>query len=372
MGDAVLTAWRELRRRPGRFGVATGALALLAILLLLLGGLLDGLFLGSTGAIRSQDADVFVYSAAARDSFLRSRITPEIRRTVEGVDGVESTGGLGLSLLGAQVPGERELADAALFGYEQASTRVPGPPPPGHAWADRRLEAAGVELGDRLGLGPGREPLIVDGWVDDTSFLLQGALWVEPETWHRIQQTSRPEAALADDVFQVLAVRAGAGVDAEELARRIDAATGDATRSLTRDDAIFSLPGTRQQNSTFQAIILVTFFVAGLVVALFFALLTLERAGLYGVLKAVGASSGRLAAGVVLQALVVSTLAFAVGGALTLALERGIPAEVPVQLEPSRAVYVGIGLVVTSVLGSALSLRRLVRIDPASAIGSAS
>ena len=42
-----------------------------------------------------------------------------------------------------------------------------------------------------------------------------------------------------------------------------------------------ALPGIKEQNSTFSAIIYVTLFVAGLVVALFFALLTLERIGLY-------------------------------------------------------------------------------------------
>ena len=38
-------ALRELRRRPGRFGVATVILTLIAILLMFLGGLLDGLSL---------------------------------------------------------------------------------------------------------------------------------------------------------------------------------------------------------------------------------------------------------------------------------------------------------------------------------------
>ena len=54
---------RELRRRPTRFLVATVVLAFLSTLLLFLGGLLDGLYLGSTGAIRAQDADVIVYSS---------------------------------------------------------------------------------------------------------------------------------------------------------------------------------------------------------------------------------------------------------------------------------------------------------------------
>ena len=49
---------RELRRRPSRFIVATVVLSFLATLLLFLGGLLDGLYLGSTGAIRAQQGDV--------------------------------------------------------------------------------------------------------------------------------------------------------------------------------------------------------------------------------------------------------------------------------------------------------------------------
>ena len=83
---------RELRRRPTRFLVATVVLAFLSTLLLFLGGLLDGLYLGSTGAVRAQNGDVIVYSSTARDSFLRSRITADVRSQVEAVRGVEAVG----------------------------------------------------------------------------------------------------------------------------------------------------------------------------------------------------------------------------------------------------------------------------------------
>jgi putative ABC transport system permease protein len=45
---------------------------------------------------------------------------------------------------------------------------------------------------------------------------------------------------------------------------------------------------------------------------------------------------------------------------------------VPLQLTPGRFVSTFIGLLVAAVLGSAISLRRVTRVDPASAIGSAS
>ncbi len=113
-------ALTELRRRPGRFGVATAALAFLALLLLFLGALLDGLFLGSTGAIRAQRGDVVVYSASSRDSFLRSRLDAEVRAKVAAVEGVREVGGLGLALTTAVVPDRDEPADVAVVGFEIA------------------------------------------------------------------------------------------------------------------------------------------------------------------------------------------------------------------------------------------------------------
>jgi putative ABC transport system permease protein len=356
----------ELRRRPSRFTVATVVLTFLSALLLLLGGLLDGLFLGSTGAIRAQDADVIVYSSTSRDSFLRSRIDGDTRAIVESIPGVTDVGGLGFALLGASVPGRDELADVAVAGYELAPTGVPEPPPSGHAWADERLKDSGVEIGDTLLVGPAATPVVIDGWVSDVSYLLQAGLWVDIGTWRTVQNANRPDAFVSDEVVQVLAVR-GSG----DLAATIDSATGGATSTLTIDEAVFALPGVSSQNSTFNAIIYSTLVVVLAVVGLFFSLLTLERTALYGVLKAIGASTGRLFRGIVLQAVVVTVIAFVIGSALALLADLGLPAEVPLQLTAGRFVFTFVALVVAAVLGSAISLRRVTRIDPASAIGSA-
>jgi len=124
-------ALRELRRSRRRFVPTTVALALLVVLLLMLGGLLDGLYIGSTGALRAQKSDLAVFDSAARESTIRSRIEPSTRETIESVDGVEDTYGFGVALVGARVPGESEIADTAVIGYEGNVDGVPAPPPPG-------------------------------------------------------------------------------------------------------------------------------------------------------------------------------------------------------------------------------------------------
>lgn len=364
-------ALRELRRRPGRFVTATVILFLIAMLLMFLGGLVDGLINNSTGAVRAQRGDLIVFSSDAKDSFLRSEIPADLRATVESVEGVTDVGGIGIIQLGARVPGKgpRDLADTALFGYELAPRGVPDTPPAaGEAYADESLEAAGVEVGMEILLGPFRTPITIVGFVEDTNYLGQSSLWASPETWRTVAGENRSVAALAEGVFQSLVV-VGDG-DPRELARRIDDATAGATSSLTISAAADSIPGVKEQRGTFGQIIGVTVAIAVVVVALFFALLTIERTGLYGVLKAIGAGTATLFFGVLLQAVIVTFVATAAAGAISFLLDVVIPAgAIPFQFGPPRFVLSAVLLLAASTIGCAFSLRRVLKIDPARAIG---
>lgn len=365
-------ALRELRRRPGRFVTAVAILTLVAALVMILGGLLDGLLNGSTGALRAQNGDVIVYSNTARSSLLRSTITPEIRAAVEAEPDVGEVGGLGIVQLSGRLPDRdpRDLVSVVLFGYELAPSGVPDPPAPGEVYADRRLEADGVGIGTELALGPARSPVVVVGLVDDVSYSGQGTLWAEPGTWREVLAANRPDTRLDDDAFQALVVQTDDAADPAEVASEIDAATDGATKSLTLSAAIDEIPGVREQQSTFNQIIAVTIVIAGVVVALFFALLTVERLGLYGVLKALGARDRTLLAGVIAQAVTVALAAALIAGALALALDRAIPpGSVPLDLSIRRLVTSAVLLLVAAVVGCALSLRRVLRVDPATAMG---
>lgn len=360
-------ALTELWRRPGRFAVAGGALTLIVVLLLLLGGLLDGVTLGSTGLYRAQEGQLLVMSADARDSVIRSRLGPEVKDVIAGVDGVEEVFGLGVALVGARVPGEDDFADTAVTGFEGGISGVDQVPAAGEGLADRSLESSGIAEGDTIELGPERIPVTIVGWVSDVVYLQQGAVLVEPETWRQVLTTARPDAALGEGAFQIYSVKVDG--DVESVAAAIDEATDGATATRTIDEAINSLPGVKEQESTFGQIIGVTFFVAGLVVALFFAFVTLERTPLYGVLKAMGTSSTQIYLGLIVQALVVTTGALILGGAIAYGLSLVVPPDIPLRFEPSRTVFVVIGMIVTAVIGGSITLRRVIRIDPAAAIG---
>jgi putative ABC transport system permease protein len=286
------------------------------------------------------------------------------------VPGVTSAHGIGVTQLGARVPGNgpRDLTDVALFGYQEAPDGVPAPPAPGSAYADRVLEDVGVQGGDTLALGPSRSRVRIIGFVDDVSYSGAGTLWAAPETWRAVQNVNRPGGYVGPGTFQALLVRTDG--DASSVAGRIDRITGGATATVSLSEATDSIGGVRQQRSVFNQIIGVTLVIAVIVVALFFALLTVERLAQYGMLKAIGARSRTLFGGVVLQAVVVAVIAAAIGTGCALVFDRVLPpGTLPYELLTSRVITSSAALVLAAVVGSAFSLRRVLRVDPASAIG---
>ncbi len=365
-------ALREMRRRPSRFAVATVILALIALLLMVLGGLLDGLVAGGTGALRAQRGQLIVYSSSSQESLVRSRITPAVRQVVEDTTGPGRVGGLGSVQLGARVEGRgpRDLVPVVVFGYELAPRGLPDiVPPDGQVYADSSLRSEGVRLDSLVRLGPSRTPVQVIGFIDDSRYSGQGTLWGSLNTWRSVLAANRPGERVGQGIDQALVVRVGGG-DAGIQAREIDRATEGATKTLTIPQAINALPGVSQQETVFNQIIGITVFIAVVVVALFFAIITVERIGLYGVLKAIGASSRILFAGVLLQALVVTLIASAIGVAASLVLSAAIPAgSIPFVATPTRLLTSTAYLLLAAMLGCAFSLRRVLKVDPAAAIG---
>ncbi|HMS71474.1 MAG TPA: ABC transporter permease, partial [Baekduia sp.] len=183
-----------------------------------------------------------------------------------------------------------------------------------------------------------------------------------------VPNATRPAGRVDPGVTQALVVSGGSA----GLAAAIDRSTGGATASLTIPEAIDALPGVSQQQRVFNQIIAVTIVIAIIVVALFFALITIERTALYGVLKAIGASSGTLFAGVLVQAFAVTLVASLIGAIAALALDAVIPAGgIPFVATLARIVSSVAFLLLAAFVGCAFSLRRVLRIDPATAIGGA-
>jgi putative ABC transport system permease protein len=359
---------KELARRPGRFVPVGGALTMLVVLLVVLGGFLDGLELNQTGPYRAHEGRLLVFSNQSELLIQRSQVDVAQAKALATAEGVAKVGALNqIASTAEDVDGE--IVDIVLFGYDLSTDVLPTPPREGAVIDNALAKRNGVKVGDTLRVGATSEPVEVAKIVDDLS---QGSptVWLSTKRWRQVVESTNPSALLPVGVDQALIVQPTEpnldGTQLEALAKRLGSG---GIEVATADQAIQSLPVVQKQSSTFQGIIGVTFVVTLMVVALFFTLITLERVGLYAVLKALGARTRDLLAGISVQAVCVSVVALLLGVALSVAFVGLLPAELPVRLVPGRLLQVAVGVLVSALVGSLFTLRRVLRIDPAEAIG---
>lgn len=334
-------AMQELWRRPRTFVVPLGILMLLAVLLLYPSAILDGVLQETTAAMRNAPADLVVYSNEANGVIARSRIDPALRQRVDDTPGTSRVATFDAMLFTGRVEGGEEPLSLALLASDHPiGPRVPGP---GEALADPSLrDKAGIAEGDTLIVGPFRVPVRVVGFTDGINLAFAHGLVVDKGTWlaafgpagSSAEPQSGGSAAASDaDVpaSQALFVSVDEGADDDEVAAAIDRATEGTTRTMTKSGAVEAIPGVEQQQTTFGYIRGVTVMVALVVVGLFLSFITLERASLYAVLKAVGTSSSQLFVGLATQVTAICDIAVWAALLITWGLTF-LPLELPTEI----------------------------------------
>ena len=363
-------ALAELRRAKGRFASITGALSLIVFLVLVLGSLADGLFFGGTGAIRSSTAQAYAFDEESSGSIVRSRLPLDAESELEAVDGVTQATAIGALITStSSVDGGADLvvmgftpeAEPAGVPSTVVEGRLPSPEQPDGVAIDEALAEAGLGIGTQLEVGGIAVPVV--GIVADAQYQGLPTAWLALETFGEMRTAVRPELAgqpLQANTFG-LTLAAGATVE------QVTPPAGMAIES--REQTYLSIPGIREQSSSLNAIIYASLAVGGLVVALFFALVVLEKRELFAALKALGASSAKLGSGVVLQALGATATAVIVGAVAARAAGLVLPDDIPFLFRVETLVASATLTVLAGVVGAVLSLRRISRIDPATALG---
>ncbi|MFN8183999.1 MAG: ABC transporter permease [Candidatus Nanopelagicales bacterium] len=365
----MMLALNEIRRGRGRFASIIAALSLIVFLVLTLGALSDGLFYGATGAVRSTNATAYAFSPDAKGSLIRSSLDPAQVREVAQAPGVAQASGLGVLLTAGKAPtGEY---DVAIFGVQPDGAgvpttltdgRLPAPGEDGVAAIDKELADQGVAIGDQVTVGS--QGVEVVGIVRDSAYQLQPTVWTSIDTWRAMRNEVRPEFTGVTDDVNAVAIVTDPGVTPEQIQGEV----GDLT-VLSADATGLAIPGVEQQKSTLNSIIYTALAVAALVVALFFALIVLEKRELFAALKALGTPTRKLGVGVVLQAVIASAIGVVIGAIASRALGAVVPDEVPTLFRTGTLVTIAVFTLVAGVVGAAFSLRRISKIDPATAIG---
>ncbi len=365
-----MIALREMARAKVRFGLLVASIALLVFLILFQQALRDGLITSFVGAIEQQSAPVLVFSTDARRTLQSSAISPEMEAQVRAVDGVRSVGRIGQSTFSVRAGGE--IQGAAVIGYERRSLGAPTslvagryPSAEGEGVANETDADEGFGIGDVVRVQPGGYPIRIVGQAQDSNLQASPTVFVRYATWEQAVRAANPDAGTPPP--NALGVRPRAGVSDAEIVRRIDAISTD-LEALTRDDAAAKSPGVAQVSRSFLVIFLLYGLVVPVVIGLFFLIVTLQKTRTLTLLRAIGARAATLVRALLVQVLVVVGLGVALGTLLYLPVSFQRVGSIPLQFDAIAVLGWGAAILVLAVISASFAARRVLRIEPASAL----
>jgi putative ABC transport system permease protein len=375
----MFLALAEIRRSKLRFALLSGSIGLLAYLILFQQALTGGLITQFVGAIRNQSGSILVLSEDARANLQASNLTPEQVNAIRQAPGVASADAVGLATFTASTEVSRKRKDAktrlvetSLFGYQLGGLGAPTtlrsgrlPRAPGEVVASQLNTADGFSLGRSVRIEPSNQQLKIVGIAKDINFFAAPTLFGPYETYEATKRIVNPNArgVLATAVM----VKPAKGISNNQLELNI---TNAATKVqvLTRSEAAAKAPGVSSVSSSFGLIIGLLWFVVLLTTGLFFLILTVQKTGSLTILRAMGASGSKLVSSLIIQVVLVMLVALLVAVGLFTATVPAV-ANLGLSADPSLIASTALLLLVVSLIGTGVgATRRVLRIDPASAV----
>lgn len=365
---AMFLAWHEMRRAKARFGLLTGAVALLVFLILFQQALLGGLVTQFIGAIRNQSADVLVYSDQARKNLEGSLVPESVVEAVAEVDGVKAAAPLGEATFTVSAGGDE--VDAVIFGHVlggpgEPTTLIEGRQPrgPGEGVASAKDVDDGFAIGDVVTVLPDGESITIVGRARDINYSVAPVLFVDFDTYVAAKLVRNPDAVSVAP--SVVAVSVEPGRDPADVAEAINAAVGG-VEALTRAGAVDGSPGVSGVRSSFAVILALFYLVVPLVTGLFFLIVTFQKASALTLLRAIGAPAKVLVSALLVQVFVVMVLgSFVAYGLYVFALQGVQNLGVTAEIRP--VVTTSIAVLALALVTALVAVRRVLRIDPLAA-----
>ncbi|MCB8911459.1 ABC transporter permease [Rhodococcus rhodochrous] len=373
----MFLAMRELWFARTRFLLMGAVVALISILMVILSGLSSGLVVDGVSALQRTPVQAFAFAEGTKtdSAFSRSVVTEDQADAWRARPDVARAELFGNTIVNAKTDGGTPV-DLTLFGIRPGSFLEPsvaeGTPIGGDTDVvlSDSARATGVELGDTIVVDRLGTRLNVVGFTSDKrTFGHVDVAYLPLNTWQEIHAGVRLGEQVPPSAYTEASVVVIEGVDGALP----DLAAGDAeagTAAKTLEESFDASPGYSAEMMTMSMIIAFLYAISALVVGAFFTIWTVQRSREIAVLRAMGASTGFLLRDSLLQAVIVLVGSVAVGVLIGLGLGSGLEGSgMPFVLETGPIVQGAVLLVVLGLVGAALAVARIVRVDPLAALG---
>ncbi|WP_239615943.1 ABC transporter permease [Cohnella mopanensis] len=370
----MFLAMKELMHSKMRFLMIVIIFVLIAWLVFILSGLGNGLSTLAASTFKNMKADYVVFEQGSQSSMSKSLLSEHLVAEAERLQNVRAASPMGSTMataLKGQSTKNEDKVDIAIIGINPGSFLEPAivegkglsSGHPTDVIANVTMKDDGFRLGDTFQLDGSTESLTIIGFVENQTYNHVAVVFTPMAEWRKITFAAPgSDKGVADPVNAIMLQ--GKDIDPSTINSKLSS-----TDTVTRAAAVQGMPGYKEENGSIMMMLAFLLAISAFVLGVFFYVITMQKTSQFGIMKAIGASSGFLSKAIISQVFVLSLTSIVVGILLTYGTAAIMPKGMPFKLDTGLVVNYSVILLIIAVLSSLVSVRKIMKIDPLKALG---
>jgi putative ABC transport system permease protein len=336
-------AWKEIKKNKVRFIILGSIIFLVSFLTFIISGLSNGLSQDNAALIKDLPDGYFYMETEANETYNLSRIDKDVQDNLLS----KQKDAVALSIQMGFVNDADDKQHSLAF-VTSTDSKLFESVKKGEIVLDRSLEKDGVKVGDILTNNQFSGEFKVKGFVDQAKYSHAPVAFINMENYQEIYRVMEMQLVFIP------------GTDNEQ--------TITGLQSFTNKNFLNTIPSYSAEQMSLNMIVWFLVVISGMLFAIFFYMMNVQKIGLYGILKAIGVKTSSLFKMMWTQMLVITVIALAFSVALSQAFTMIAPEGMPFSLTFENTVQLSIVFLVIGFIGATLSGIQIKKVEPLQAI----
>ncbi|MFE7065131.1 FtsX-like permease family protein [Sutcliffiella sp. NPDC057660] len=323
-------AWKEMRKNKIRFLIFGSIVFLISFLTFIISGLANGLSQDNAALVKDLPEGQFYMAEDADESYNLSRIESSIQEETLNVQ----TNAVALSI---QMGFVHDRSDKPLSVAFVTSTDSPHfmDVQPGEILLDRSMESKGIKEGDSLTVPSSSKEFTVKGFLDQKKFSHAPVAFINMDDYKLMHRVKEMQLIFIPGMEKV-----------EEIA---------GLETFTKKQFLQTIPSYTAEQMSLNMIVWFLVVISGMLFAIFFYMMNVQKIGLYGILKALGLKTSALFKMMWTQMLCITAMALCLAAAMSQGFQLVAPEGMPFHLSLQATMQLSMVFLLIGFIGASVS-----------------
>jgi putative ABC transport system permease protein len=344
MEDVMMNlAWKEMKKNKVRFIILGSIVFLVSLLTFIISGLANGLSQDNASLIKDLPDGHFYMNADADETFNLSKIDSSIQEKLLH----DQKDAAALSVQMGFLNDENEKQQSVAF-VTSTNSNLFKDVKAGEVWLDRSMEDKGIKVGDTLTNNQFSGEFIVKGFVEQTKFSHAPVAFINIENYKEMYRVEEMQLVFAPG---------------EDQAKEVNG-----LQSFSKKEFLNSIPSYNAEQMSLNMIVWFLVVISGMLFAIFFYMMNVQKIGLYGILKAIGLKTSKLFRMMWAQMIFITGTSLALSIAFSQIFNMIAPEEMPFSLPIETTAQLSGVFLIIGFVGATLSGIQIKKVEPLHAI----